>query len=134
MKYLPLFFISIKLTYFFNYKEVHKFQENLKRYLDEKNNANVLLTSQLPPTLCIFLLLSDILYVAYCVFLMLHPITKTPGTQLLLIDTLYTAAVYFHIKWASFQDIQGYTYPAIWLRYLAFGASFFILINLYENM
>lgn len=135
MKYLPLFFLTIKIFYFFNYRVIHKFQENLKRYLDEDDkNAARLMLSGLPPQICIGFLLADILFLAYCVYLMLSPQSKTPGILLLTIDTLETAAVYFRIKWASTIDNQGYTYPSLWLRYLAFGATVFILINLYGKI
>lgn len=135
MKYVALFFIMIKIFYFFNYRIIHQYQENLMRYVeaDEADSGKFSFTG-LYPSVILGFLLSDILFLAYCIFLMFNPVTKTPGILLLSIDTLHTAAVHYRIKGACYMDTNGYTYPTIWFRYLSFGATIYILFNLYENI
>lgn len=135
MKYVALFFIMLKIFYFFNYRIIHQYQENLMRYANsDEDNSKGLSFAGLYPSVILAFLLSDLLFLAYCIFLMFDSITKTPGILLLSIDTLQTAAVHFRIKGASYIDTRGYTYPTIWFRYLTFGATIYILFNLFENI
>ena len=131
MKYLPLIFIAVKIFYFFNYRIIHRFESKLHQHTTETPLTELFL-SPLEKKFLLMYLTIDILFLAYCIFLMFNPSTWTPAFLLINIDCILTASCYFKIQGACFIDPQdGTIYPSVWLRYLCFGASVYILFNLY---
>ena len=129
--------MTLKIFNFFNNRVIHRFQQQLSLYLravhDNPDKRTVFVTD-LQGILLIFFVLTDIAFVLYCIYLMRSPSTWNQGCLLLLVDVLETASTHFQIKGACTRDQFGFIYPAVWVRYLCFGLTFFILLNLYENM
>ena len=131
MKYLPLIFIAAKIFYFFNYRIIHRFETKLHQHSSDTPMSELFL-SPLEKKFLLMYLTSDILFLAYCIFLMFNPQTWTPAFLLITIDCILTGSCFFKINGACSVDSRdGTVYPAIWLRYLCFGASIYILLNLY---
>ena len=78
--------------------------------------------------------LLDVFFLLYCIWLMLHDNTWTPGFLLLVIAALESLAIHARISGAYDEDEEGFVYPRTWVRYLCFGESMFILLRLFLSL
>lgn len=136
MHFIPLFFIFTKMFHFINYREVAFFIQNFALLLQEKRkhpDRKQIIIIEGYSVFVIIYFICDILYLLYCIWLMAHTETWSPGCILLFISALESAAIHFKISGAHTVDSRGFVYPSNWFRYLTFGMNLFILLRLFEG-
>lgn len=119
-----------------NYQTLARFTQDLNRLLEEHrgnpHGATIFLIDKSP----LFFILNfagDIMYLLFCIYLMFHDTTWTPGVLLLAIATLESYALYGRIDGTFFIAKDGYAYPRLWWRYFCCGSTIFILTQLLQN-
>ncbi|MCQ2564946.1 MAG: hypothetical protein MJ152_03735, partial [Clostridia bacterium] len=97
MQIFTIFFIFVRLFDFMNYRSIARLSQELKKaaeiYNGNPDKTTVIFMQNLP-TFFMFNLLSDILYLFYCLYLMFNDDTWTPGVMLLIIAALESYAFY----------------------------------------
>lgn len=135
MQIFTTFFIFVRLFDFMNYRSIARLSQELKKaaeiYNGNPDKTTVIFMQNLP-TFFMFNLLSDILYLFYCLYLMFNDDTWTPGVLLLIIAALESYAFYAKVDGTCFKDKDNYFYPTLWWRYLCTGSSIFILTRLLQ--
>lgn len=136
MNFLPLFFICMRMFHFIHTQRIYFFLQSFAKLLEEKRRhperKHVILVDG---TASIFIMyfVSDVLYLLYCIWLMLHDATWIPGFLLLTIAAMESVAIHARIIGTYEVDAKGFVYPRIWFRYLTFGETMFILLKLFEG-
>ena len=136
MNFLPLFFICMRMFHFIHTQRIYVFLQGFAKLLEEKSKhperKQVILVDG---TASIFIMyfISDVLYLLYCIWLMLHADTWTPGFLLLIIAAMESLAIHARISGTYVVYEKGYVYPSVWFRYLTFAETMFILLKLFEG-
>ena len=124
------------LFHFIHSRRIAYLLQRFSRILDERRanpgRKQVIIIDGSATTFIIYFLL-DVFFLLYCIWLMLHEVTWTPGFLLLVIAALESLAIHARISGAYDEDEEGFVYPRTWLRYLCFGESMFILLRLFEG-
>jgi len=135
MQTILILLIFTRLYEFINYRSIARISQDMRQFMESKQDDPDLtmtgLTEQMPHYF-LLALLCDILYLCFCVYLMFSEETWTPGVFLLLIASIESYASYESIAGTCYKDKDGYTYPALWWRYVTSGSSLFILTRLLE--
>ena len=136
MNILALFFISTRMFHFIHTPRIYFFLQSFAKLLEEKRKhperKQVILVDG-NASIFIMYFVSDVLYLLYCIWLMLHENTWTPGFLLLTIAAMESVAIHARIIGTYVVDAKGYVYPSIWFRYLTFAETMFILLKLFEG-
>ena len=136
MNILALFFICMRMFHFIHTQRIYFFLQGFAKLLEEKRKhperKQVILVDG-SASIFIMYFVSDVLYLLYCIWLMLHDATWTPGFLLLIIAAMESLAIHARIIGTSVVDAKGYVYPSIWFRYLTFAETMFILLKLFEG-
>ncbi|MDY4920437.1 MAG: hypothetical protein SO119_05110 [Phascolarctobacterium sp.] len=136
MNILALFFICMRMFHFIHAQRIYYFLQTFSKLLEERrrnpHQRQVVLIDG-SASLFIMYFVADVLYLLYCIWLMLHDATWTPGFLLLVIAAMETVAIHGRISGTYIMDAQGYVYPRTWFRYLTFGETMFILLKLFEG-
>ena len=136
MNILALFFICMRMFHFIHTQRIYFFLQGLAKLLEEKRKhperKQVILVDG-NASIFIMYFVSDVLYLLYCIWLMLHDATWTPGFLLLIIAAMESVAIHARIIGTYVVDAKGYVYPSIWFRYLTFAETMFILLKLFEG-
>lgn len=136
MSFIPLFFIIIKMYAFLNTRELAYFLHNFALILQaRRKNPKVkqVLIIDKSSVFVIIYFLADILFLLYCIWLMMNDLTWQPGCLLLMISALESYAMHAKINGTYKIDKLGFIYPKIWFKYLMSGQTLFILLNLFEQ-
>ena len=136
MNILALFFICTRMFHFIHTQGIYFFLQSFAKLLEEKRKhperKQVILVDG-NASIFIMYFVSDVLYLLYCIWLMLHDTTWTPGFLLLIIGAMESVAIHARIIGTYVVDAKGYVYPSIWFRYLSFAETMFILLKLFEG-
>lgn len=136
MNFIALFFLCVRMFHFIHSRRIAYLLQRFSRILDERRanpgRKQVIIIDGSATTFIIYFLL-DVFFLLYCIWLMLHDTTWTPGFLLLVIAALESLAIHARISGAYDEDDEGFVYPRTWLRYLCFGESMFILLRLFEG-
>ena len=136
MNILALFFICMRMFHFIHTQRIYFFLQGFAKLLEEKckhpERKQVILVDG-SASIFIMYFISDVLYLLYCIWLMLHDATWTPGFLLLIIAAMESVAIHARIIGTYVVDAKGYVYPSIWFRYLTFAETMFILLKLFEG-
>ena len=136
MNILALFFICMRMFHFIHTQRISFFLQSFAKLLEEKRKhperKQVILVDG-SASIFIMYFVSDVLYLLYCIWLMLHDATWTPGFLLLIIAAMESVAIHARIIGTYVVDAKGYVYPSIWFRYLTFAETMFILLKLFEG-
>ena len=136
MNILALFFICMRMFHFIHTQRIYFFLQCFAKLLEEKRKhperKQVILVDG-SASIFIMFFVSDVLYLLYCIWLMLHDATWTPGFLLLIIAAMESLAIHARIIGTYVVDAKGYVYPSIWFRYLTFAETMFILLKLFEG-
>ena len=136
MNILALFFICMRMFHFIHTQRIYFFLQCFAKLLEEKRKhperKQVILVDG-SASIFIMYFVSDVLYLLYCIWLMLHDATWTPGFLLLIIAAMESLAIHARIIGTYVVDAKGYVYPSIWFRYLTFAETMFILLKLFEG-
>ena len=136
MNILALFFICMRMFHFIHTQRIYFFLQSFAKLLEEKlkhpERKQVILVDG-NASIFIMYFVSDVLYLLYCIWLMLHDATWTPGFLLLIIAAMESVAIHARIIGTYVVDAKGYVYPSIWFRYLTFAETMFILLKLFEG-
>ena len=136
MNFVPLFFIFMRMFHFIHTQRIYFFLQGFAKMLEEKRlhpeRRQVILIDG-SASIFIMYFISDVLYLLYCIWLMLHDATWTPGFLLLIIAAMESLAIHARISGTFELDEQGYVYPRMWFRYLIFAETMFILLKLFEG-
>ena len=136
MNFLALFFICMRMFHFIHTQRIYFFLLGFAKLLEEKRKhperKQVILVDG-SASIFIMYFISDVLYLLYCIWLMLHENTWTPGFLLLTIAAMESVAIHARIIGTYVVDARGYVYPSIWFRYLTFAETMFILLKLFEG-
>lgn len=137
MNFIPLFFICLRMYSFINYREIAYFLQSFANMLEaRKKNPDKKQIVLLDKSAMVFLvyLAVDIAFMAYCLYLMYHDETWSPGCLLLIISAMETYGVRARITGTYVIDPQGFAYGSLWFRYLMTGMSLFILLKLFQDV
>ncbi len=137
MNLIPLLFICMRMYAFINYREIAYFLQTFSNMLEaRKKNPGKTQVVLMDKAAVIFLiyLAFDIGFLLYCMYLMYHPETWSPGCLLLLISAMEAYAVRMRISGTYEVDPQGFAYGSLWFRYLMTGMSMFILLKLFQDV
>ena len=136
MNILALFFICMRMFHFIHTQRIYFFLQGFAKLLEEKRKhperKQVILVDG-SASIFIMYFISAVLYLLYCIWLMLHDATWTPGFLLLIIAAMESVAIHARIIGTYVVDAKGYVYPSIWFRYLTFAETMFILLKLFEG-
>ncbi len=136
MNFVPLFFICIRMFHFINANSIAYFLQNFSKLLEQRRahpeRRQIVIVDDKVAIFIVYFI-CDILFLLYCIWLMLYETTWTPGFLLLVIAAMETTAIRARISGTYIMDRQGFVYPRDWFRYLTFGESMFILLRLFEN-
>ena len=136
MNILALFFICMRMFHFIHTQRIYFFLQGFAKLLEEKRQhperKQVILVDG-SASIFIMYFVSDVLYLLYCIWLMLRDATWTPGFLLLIIAAMESVAIHARIIGTYVVDAKGYVYPSIWFRYLTFAETMFILLKLFEG-
>ena len=136
MNILALFFICTRMFHFIHTQRIYFFLQSFAKLLEEKRKhperKQVILVDG-NASIFIMYFVSDVLYLLYCIWLMLHDATWTPGFLLLIIAAMESLAIHARFIGTYVVDAKGYVYPSIWFRYLTFAETMFILLKLFEG-
>ena len=136
MNILALFFICTRMFHLIHTQRIYFFLQSFAKLLEEKRKhperKQVILVDG-NASIFIMYFVSDVLYLLYCIWLMLHDTTWTPGFLLLIIGAMESVAIHARIIGTYVVDAKGYVYPSIWFRYLTFAETMFILLKLFEG-
>lgn len=135
--FITMFFIALKLFYFFFGKEVNIFTQryqSLSRRLKKekaKEGKSTLLLPMTPMAICCVLyLLSDFVFLFYCILLMFYDATWQLACILLLIAALSSYAIHGRIS-GTYERLDRHTiYPKFWFRQLMSGVTLIILYHI----
>lgn len=136
MNYLALFFIAAKMYAFLYNKELAYFIQSFSLMLqNRKKNPKIrqILVVDKNSLLFILYFVIDILFMFYCIWIMLGDTNWEPGCMLLMISALESYAMHARISGTYTIHRLGFIYPKTWLKYLTTGLSLFILLNLLQN-
>lgn len=136
MNFMALFFLCVRMFHFIHADSIHYFMQNIARILDKRKenpDARQVIVIDGSSSIVLAYLIADFFFLLYCIFLMLHQDTWTPGFLLLTISALEPVAISSRISGTYIEDIHGFIYPRTWFRYLTFGESMFILLRLFEG-
>lgn len=136
MSLTALFFLCVRMFHFIHAHKLAFLLQRFSQILDERrahpgSRQIVIIDGSASIFLLYFIL--DILFLFYCIWLMLHDATWTPGFLLLVIAAMESLAVHVRISGTYEEDTNGFVYPRAWFRYLTFGESMFILLRLFEG-
>ena len=137
MKFIPLFFLCVKMFSFMNSQAIYYFIGNIRNIMKDKiANPQLKQVVYVDKSARIFVLymLLNLLFLFYCIYLMFTPATWNEGCLLLFLSAWESFAVQARIDGACIITDQGLVYPRIWVRYLCCGATFYILLQLFHNM
>ncbi len=136
MKLIPLFFICLRMYSFMNYRAIAYFLQTFANMLEvrKKNpgKKQIILMDKSAITFLVYAAL-DISFLLYCIYLLYHPETWSPGCLFLLLSSMETFAVRSRIVGTYETDPQGFVYGSLWFRYLMTGMSLFILLKLFQD-
>lgn len=135
MQIILTFFIFVRLYDFMNYRSIARLSQDLSKIVEQHRNNPEQITifaTEHSPTYFVFNLLSDILYLCFCTYLMFNEETWTPGILLLIIAALESYALYAKVEGTCFLAKDKYYYPSLWWRYVTSGSSLFILTRLLQ--
>lgn len=136
MNLIPLFFICVKMFHFIHAQQLAFFLHNVKALLQarrtEPKRKHVVIVDN-TSLLYIVYFVCDVLFMFYCIYLMLDDATWAPGCMLLIISAMESFAMRARIDGTYQIDDEGYIFPRMWFRYLMFGMSMFILLKLFEG-
>lgn len=136
MNFIPLFFICVRMFHFINAHRIAYFLQNFSKLLEQRRahpeRRQVVIVDG-SASIFIMYFLCDVLFLLYCIWLMLHDATWTPGFLLLVIAAMESFAIHLRISGTFITDSHGFVYPRSWFRYLTFGESMFILLKLFEG-
>ena len=117
MNFLALFFICMRMFHFIHTQRIYFFLQGFAKLLEEKRKhperKQVILVDG-SASIFIMYFISDVLYLLYCIWLMLHENTWTPGFLLLTIAAMESVAIHARIIGTYVVDAKGYVYPSIW--------------------
>lgn len=136
MNFLPLFFICVRMFHFINAHRIAYFLQNFSKLLEQRRahpERKQIVIVDGSASIFIFYFICDVLFLLYCIWLMLYDATWTPGFLLLVIAAMESLAIHVRISGTYVMDSQGFVYPRSWFRYLTFGESMFILLKLFEG-
>lgn len=136
MNYLALFFIVAKMYAFIYNKELAYFIQSFSLMLqNRKKNPKIrqILVVDKNSLLFILYFAVDVLFMFYCIWLMLGDTSWQPGCMLLMISALESYAMHARISGTYIIHRLGFIYPKAWLRYLTTGMTLFILLKLLQN-
>ncbi|WP_293841193.1 hypothetical protein [Phascolarctobacterium succinatutens] len=137
MNFIALFFLCVRMFHFINAHRIAYLLQNFSRIAAQRR-ANpdkrqiVIIDGSATIFLVYFIL--DVIFLFYCIWLMLHDATWTPGFLLLIIAAMESLAIHARISGTYDEDSEGFVYPRTWFRYLTFGESMFILLRLFEGV
>lgn len=137
MNIIALFFLIVKIYHFINARKIAYFIQRFSKLMEEHSNMperKQIIILNMNASSFIVYLIGDLLFLLYCMWLMFHDATWTPGFLLLIIAALEPLAVHARISGTYEQDSEGFVYPRAWFRYLSFAESMFILLHLFEGV
>lgn len=136
MNFIPLFFICVRMFHFINAHRIAYFLQNFSKLLEQRRahpeRRQVVIVDG-SASVFVMYFICDVLFLLYCIWLMLHEATWTPGFLLLVIAAMESLAIHVRISGTYVTDSRGFVYPRSWFRYLTFGESMFILLKLFEG-
>lgn len=136
MNFIPLFFICIRLFHFIYANRIFYFLQKFSQLLENRRKhpeeKQIVIVDASASIFIVYFIL-DVLFLFYCIWLMLHDNTWTPGFLLLIIAAMESLAVHAKISGTYSLDENGFVYPRNWFRYLTFCESIFILIKLFQG-
>ena len=119
MNFIALFFLCVRMFHFIHSRRIAYLLQRFSRILDERRanpgRKQVIIIDGSATTFIIYFLL-DVFFLLYCIWLMLHDNTWTPGFLLLVIAALESLAIHARISGAYDEDEEGFVYPRTWLR------------------
>lgn len=136
MSFTALFFLCVRMFHFINANRLSYFLQRFAKIMAERKahpDKRQIIVVDGSSSLLLVYLLCDLLFLLYCMWLMLHDATWTPGFLLLVIAAMEPLAVHSRISGTFVTDVHGFVYPSAWFRYLTFGESMFILLRLFEG-
>ncbi len=136
MNFIALFFLCVRMFHFIHAHRLAYLLQRFGKILEERranpNHKQIIIIDGSASVFVLYFIL-DALFLLYCIWLMLHDATWTPGFLLLVIAAMESLAVHARISGTYEQDSEGFVYPRSWFRYLTFGESMFILLRLFEG-
>ncbi len=136
MNLVALFFLCVRMFHFIHAHKIAYLLQRFSKILDERRanpGRRQIVVIDGSASMFILYFLLDVVFLLYCIWLMLHDATWFPGFLLLVIAALESVAIHARISGTYSEDSDGFIYPRTWLRYLSFGESMFILLRLFEG-
>ena len=113
MNFIALFFLCVRMFHFIHSRRIAYLLQRFSRILDERRanpgRKQVIIIDGSATTFIIYFLL-DVFFLLYCIWLMLHDNTWTPGFLLLVIAALESLAIHARISGAYDEDEEGFVY------------------------
>lgn len=137
MRWITLFFISMQFFYMFNTRELYFLMDSYiklaqeNRQNPEHKKALVINSSTL---FFLIYMVSDFLYLIFCMYLLSSDTYWQQGGMLLLISALEAYAFHARVDHTYIDDPQGFSYPNSLCSCIFAGASLFILTRLYAAL
>lgn len=135
MSIIPLFFICVKMYSFINAQELayflHNFANILKYRRENPGKKQLIFMDKNGMRFLMYLAL-DILFLFYCLYLMMDDATWKPGFLLLSISAMEAYALRARVYGTYVIDKLGFAYSQMWFRYLMTAMSLFILLKLFK--
>ena len=115
MNFIALFFLCVRMFHFIHSHRIAYLLQRFSRILDERRanpgRKQVIIIDGSATTFIIYFLL-DVFFLLYCIWLMLHDTTWTPGFLLLVIAALESLAIHARISGAYDEDEEASSTPA----------------------
>lgn len=137
MNFIALFFLCVRMFHFINAHRIAYLLQNFSRIAAQRRanpeKRQIVIIDDSATIFLVYFVL-DVIFLFYCIWLMLHDATWTPGFLLLVIAAMESLAIHARISGTYDEDSEGFVYPRTWFRYLTFGESMFILLRLFEGV
>lgn len=115
MNFIALFFLCVRMFHFIHSHRIAYLLQRFSRILDERRanpgRKQVIIIDGSATTFIIYFLL-DIIFLIYCIWLMLHEATWTPGFLLLVIAALESLAIHARISVLMTRTRKALSIPA----------------------
>ena len=136
MNFVALFFICLKMYSFMNARELayflHTFSQILKNRCEKPGTRQIVYMDKTGLRF-LFYLTMDILFLLYCIYLLIDEATWQPGFFLLSLSIMETYAVKARIYGTYVVDQLGFAYSNIWFRYIMSALNLYVLLKLFKG-
>jgi hypothetical protein len=127
---IPLFFLVMELIFLFNYRKIYYYMQVLPSIWKHRTKGIRLVIVSRDVLFFLLHYIVRILYLIYCIYIVLFTPYWQPGCMLLFISSLTQMAVSFRISGLTTVDPRnGFAYPTRLYQSFMSGLTVFILSN-----